>query len=98
MGWRVKIYPVVRKGLNGLSSSGTLSRRGLLQCYNALRLDLPQHVRRFQGRRNATDPVYFEYEVRVRDRGSWHWFTFYVNDQAEPGSLLVEDLVHESSR
>jgi len=70
----------------------------MLLCYNALRLELPHRVQRFQGKRDATDPVYFEYEVRVRDGGFWHWFTFYVNDRAEPGLLIVEDLEHRYSR
>jgi len=48
--------------------------------------------------RATTDPDYFVYEVRVRDRDVWHWFTFYVNDRIEPGLLLVEDLEHRSSR
>ena len=97
MGWRVKVYPIVREELNGLSSSGTLSRRGMLLAYNSLRLELPQQARNFQNRRDPTDLDYFTYKVRFHDRDRWHWFTFYVNDRVEPGLLIVEDLEHRSS-
>jgi hypothetical protein len=60
MGWRVHLESPVRSLLNGLCATGLLSRRGLIRAYTALRLVLPQLVRRNRktdrrGTRTASD-------------------------------------------
>lgn len=94
MGWRTKIREPVRRKLNALRASGQLSRRGLIRAYNAARIDLPKHARRFQAARYAHDPDYFTYPVGFMDQGEWRRFVFYVNDAIESGLLVVEDVDH----
>jgi hypothetical protein len=97
-GWRVELGSRVKDGINGLCSSGELSRTGMLLAYNSLWLELPRQARYVQNRRDPIDPDYFLYKVRVRDRGVWHHFTFSVQDKVEGGLLYVADLVHLTSR
>ena len=95
MSWRIKIRKPVSRTLNSLRASDQLSRRGLLRAYNAVRLELPRHARRFQATRYAYDPDCFLYSVSFRDKGAWRRFVFYVNDAVEPGSLVVEDVEYK---
>ena len=94
MGWRVQLGSKVKQGHNGLCSSGALSRRGMILAYNCLWLELPRQARHSQTRRDLTDPDYFIYEVRVYDRGVWHYFTFSVQDEVKRGLLTVADFSH----
>jgi hypothetical protein len=94
MGWRVQILPAVAAAINDLSASGKLSRKGMLQAYNAVRLLLPVHARHYQQMRYAADPDCFTYLVGFLDRGVWHRFTFHVNDSDAPGLLMVEGMTH----
>lgn len=95
MAWRTKILKSVSQTLNALRASDQLSRRGLILAYNAVRLELPKHARRFQPARYAYDPDCFLYPVSFRDKGAWRRFIFYVNDAVEPGSLVVEDMEYK---
>jgi hypothetical protein len=96
MAWRTKIQKPVSQTLNALRASDQLSRRGLIRAYNAVRLELPKHARRFQAIRYIYDPDYFIYTVNFPDKGGWRRFVFYVNDIREPGSLVVEDVEYKS--
>jgi hypothetical protein len=92
MAWRTKILEPVIQKLNALRASDQLSRRGLILAYNAVRLELLKHARRFQATRYVYDPNCFVYPISFRDRGEWRRFDFYVNDVVEPGLLVAEDV------
>jgi hypothetical protein len=95
MAWRTKIQKPVNQTLNALRASDQLSRRGLIRAYNAVRLELPKHARRFQTIRYIYDPDCFLYTVNFQDKGVWLRLVFYVNDVREPGSLVVEDVEYK---
>jgi hypothetical protein len=94
MAWRTKIQKPVSQILNALTASGQLSRRGMIRAYNAVRLELPKHARRFQTTRYVHDPDCFLYTVNFPDKGVWLRLLFYVNDVVEPGTLVAEDVVY----
>ena len=92
MAWRIRILPNVRREINGLHTSGAISRKEWIDVFNALHIELPFRARHLRGNRYAADPDCFRYVVRFRRRGGWDRYKFYVRDTLSPGLLVVEDV------
>jgi hypothetical protein len=65
----------------------------LLKRLRAALSDPPQAIR---GNRLDLYPEYFRWRTVIVHEGTWHIFTFHVNDQRAPGHLFVEGVIHET--
>ena len=62
-----------------------LSRAAMLRVFTTLHDELTDNADKHRGNRDAKDPDFFHFRIRIADGGRWHFLDFAVNDAPQPG-------------